>query len=166
MIKRSFSGRGNLPWRRGWGVHRSVSWNHSSGVRSLRSGAAKANSDTETKPSENNLTVFVDALCSGPVLFQDSFLIPFQCVQPMLNVLQGCADRCAEAERQRRARAFFLQLSWLWQLNSWAKLHSLTFIWSLDMDINQSKCQWGDKFILYFLQRLQSFQHCVTLSKS
>ena len=71
----------------------------------------KANSDTETKPSENNLTVFVDALCSGPVLFQDSFLIPFQCVQPMLNVLQGCADRCAEAERQRRARAFFLQLS-------------------------------------------------------
>jgi len=25
--------------------------------------------------------------------------------------VQGCADRCAEAERQRRARAFFLQLS-------------------------------------------------------
>ena len=88
MIKRSFPGRGNMPWRRGWGVHRSVSWNHSSGVRSLRSGAAKANSDTETKPSENNLTVFVDALCSGPVLFQDSFLIPF--LYPMCSTNVEC----------------------------------------------------------------------------
>ena len=42
--------------------------------------------------------------------------------------IQGCADRCAEAERQRRARALLLQLTWSF------------YTWKYRINVSATKC--------------------------
>ena len=47
--------------------------------------------------------------------------------------IQGCADRCAEAERQRRARALLLQLTWSF------------YTWKYRINVSATKC-WKKHF--------------------
>ena len=64
-----------------------------------------------------------------------SLILLFSSFSYLYLFIQGCADRCAEAERQRRARALLLQLTWsfvhlkVWNKCFYDKMLEETFWW-------------------------------------